>query len=99
MFEGFIDFLSAERLGFNDGNDSMVLNSVANVGKAIPVLSGYPMILCYLDNDDAGRNTLARLRREFVDRVADKSAIYSNHNDLNDYLVLLSQTKSSKLKL
>ena len=99
VFEGFRDFLSAERLGFNDGNDSMVLNSVANVGKAIPVLSGYPMILCYLDNDDAGRNTLARLRREFVDRVADKSAIYSNHNDLNDYLVLLSQTKSSKLKL
>ncbi len=36
VFEGFIDFLSAERLGYNDGNDSVVLNSVANVGKAIP---------------------------------------------------------------
>lgn len=103
VFEGFIDFLSAERLGVNDGNDSVVLNSVANVGKAIPVLAGYPLILCYLDNDDAGRNALARLRQVFGDRVADKSALYSNHNDLNDYLVSLSekiqQKSNSKQKL
>lgn len=96
VFEGFIDFLSAERLGFNDGNDSVVLNSVANVGKAIPALAGYSLILCYLDNDDAGRNALARLRREFGDRVADKSALYSSHNDLNDYLVSLSQKIQQK---
>ncbi|WP_302614941.1 toprim domain-containing protein [uncultured Bacteroides sp.] len=96
VFEGFIDFLSAERLGFNDGNDSVVLNSVANVGKAIPVLAGYPLILCYLDNDDAGRNALARLRQVFGDRVADKSALYSDHNDLNDYLMSLGQKIQQK---
>ena len=96
VFEGFIDFLSAERLGVNDGNDSVVLNSVANVGKALQVLAGYPLILCYLDNDDAGRNALARLRREFGDKVADKSALYSNHNDLNDYLMSLSQKIQQK---
>ena len=98
VFEGFIDFLSAERLGLNDGNDSVVLNSVANVGKAIPTLARYPLILCYLDNDTAGRAAVARLRREFGDRVSDKSALYPDHKDLNDYLQSLNPKKSTKLK-
>ena len=55
MFEGFIDFLSAERLSFNDLCDVKVLNSVSNIGKALPVLAGFSLIACYLDNDDAGR--------------------------------------------
>ena len=88
VFEGFIDFLSAERLGFNDGTDTIVLNSVSNLGKAIEPLTDYPLILCYLDNDAAGRAALARLQKEFGDRVMDKSALYPNHKDLNDYLVL-----------
>ena len=99
VFEGFIDFLSAERLGFNDDTDTVVLNSVANIGKAIPILAGYPLILCYLDNDEAGRNALARLQREFGDRVMDKSAIYPNHKDLNDYLMSLNPKKSTRIKL
>lgn len=98
VFEGFIDFLSAECLGLNDGNDSVVLNSVANVGKAIPTLAEYPLILCYLDNDTAGRAAVARLRREFGDRMSDKSALYPDHKDLNDYLQSLKPKKSTKLK-
>ena len=98
VFEGFIDFLSAERLGLNEGNDSVVLNSVANVGKAIPTLAEYPLILCYLDNDTAGRAAVARLRREFGDRVSDKSTLYPDHKDLNDYLQSLNPKKSTKLK-
>ena len=103
VFEGFIDFLSAERLGYNDGNDSVVLNSVSNLSKAIPYLQHYPLVLCYLDNDVAGRAALARLQREFGDKVADKSSLYPQHKDLNDYLMSLSPKKSkstkSKLKL
>lgn len=99
VFEGFIDFLSAERLGYNTGNDSIVLNSVANVGRAIPALAEYPLILCYLDNDTAGRAAVARLRRELGDRVSDKSALYPDHKDLNDYLQSLTPKKTSKLKL
>lgn len=99
VFEGFIDFLSAERLGYNDGTDTVVLNSVANISKAIPALDGYSLILCYLDNDEAGRNALARLQREFGDRVADKSALYPDHKGLNDYLRSLAPKKSTKLKL
>lgn len=98
VFEGFIDFLSAERLGYNDDNDNVVLNSVANVGKAIPVLAEYPLILCYLDNDTAGRAAVARLRREFGDRVSDKSALYPDHKDLNDYLMSLNPKQITKPK-
>ena len=99
VFEGFIDFLSAERLGFNDGMDSVVLNSVANITKAITPLADYTVIQCYLDNDAAGRAALARLRREFGDKVMDKSALYPNNKDVNDYLMSLYPKKSSKLKL
>lgn len=99
VFEGFIDFLSAECLGFNDGTDAVVLNSVANISKAITALDGYSLILCYLDNDEAGRNALARLQREFGGRVADKSALYPDHKDLNDYLQSLNPKKSTKFKL
>lgn len=99
VFEGFIDFLSAERLGYNDGLDTIVLNSVANVGKAITPLTDYTVIQCYLDNDVAGRTAMARLQREFGDKVMDKSALYPDHKDLNDYLMSLYPKKSTKLKL
>ena len=49
VFEGFIDFLSAERLGLNDGFDTLVLNSVANIGKALTILPDYSVIACYLE--------------------------------------------------
>lgn len=99
VFEGFIDFLSAERLGYNDGLDTIVLNSVSNLQKAIPALGNYSVIQCYLDNDTAGRAALARLQREFGDRVMDKSALYPDYKDLNDYLMSLYPKKSTKLKL
>lgn len=97
VFEGFIDFLSAERLGYNDGNDSVVLNSVSNVGKALTPLAEYTVIQCYLDNDAAGRAALARLRRELGDKVMDKSALYPDHKDLNDFLCQRVQSQAKGL--
>ena len=98
LFEGFIDFLSAERLGYNDGNDTIVLNSVSNIGKTIQPLAGYSVISCYLDNDAAGRAALSRLQSEFGDRVMDKSSLYPNHKDLNEYLVEITSKLSTKSK-
>ena len=101
VFEGFIDFLSAERLGYNDGTDTIVLNSVSNLNKAIAPLREYSVVSCYLDNDNAGRAALVKLQQELGDKVMDKSALYPNHKDLNDYLMSLypKQTAKSKLKL
>ncbi len=50
VFEGFMDFLSAATLGLETG-DCLVLNSVANVGKAVKHLDGYVRIDCFLDRD------------------------------------------------
>ena len=44
--------------------DVVVLNSVSNIGKALPALARYSLIACYLDNDDAGRMTLAKIQKE-----------------------------------
>ena len=101
VFEGFIDFLSAERLGYNDGTDTIVLNSVSNLNKAIAPLREYSVVSCYLDNDNAGRAAVVKLQQELGDKVMDKSALYPNHKDLNDYLMSLypKQTAKSKLKL
>lgn len=101
VFEGFIDFLSAERIGYNDGTDTIVLNSVSNLNKAIAPLREYSVVSCYLDNDNAGRAALVKLQQELGDKVMDKSALYPNHKDLNDYIMSLypQQTTKTKLKL
>ena len=101
VFEGFIDFLSAERLGYNDCTDTIVLNSVSNLNKAIAPLKEYSVVSCYLDNDNAGRAAVVKLQQELGDKVMDKSALYPNNKDLNDYLMSLypKQTTKSKLKL
>ncbi len=87
LYEGFMDWLSALTLGIGNEEDSLVLNSVANVDKAIPALENYQEIVCHLDHDDAGRRTVEVLRKHFGERVIDHSGLYSGYKDLNEYLV------------
>lgn len=86
VFEGFMDYLSAMQLGTIASN-WLVLNSVSNVEKAMKVLGVYRRIECYLDNDDAGRRTLERLRADFGEKVIDCSSLYADHKDLNEFLL------------
>lgn len=86
VFEGFMDYLSAMQLGTIASN-WLVLNSVSNVEKAMKVLGVYRRIECYLDNDDAGRRTLERLRADFGEKVIDCSSLYDDHKDLNEFLL------------
>lgn len=87
VFEGFIDYLSALALGIIRGADATILNSVVNVNKAIPYLKDYTTINCYLDNDNAGQTALAELKAIYGSIVIDRSTLYSEFNDLNDFLV------------
>ena len=87
LYEGFMDWLSALTLGIGTTEDCLVLNSVANVDKAIPALENYQEIICHLDHDDAGRRTVKVLRKHFGERVADHSGLYSGYKDLNEYLM------------
>ena len=86
VFEGFMDFLSAETLQVTGNADCLVLNSVANVKKAEELLDGYGRIGCFLDRDEAGRRTLAELTGRYGERVADRSILYDGCKDLNEYL-------------
>ena len=94
VFEGMTDYLSFLTLRMKncptmpnlDGQDYVILNSVANVSKIIDVLHGYGRIHCLLDNDEAGRKAYWELAREFSGRIRDFSDNYNGHKDLNDYL-------------
>ena len=91
VFEGFIDFLSFMMLRRkeNDGlkrQDYLVLNSVSNVKKALEPLSHYENVQCFLDTDEAGRNTYLQLSKELGKPVTDASTLYNGYKDLNEYL-------------
>ena len=94
VFEGMTDYLSFLTLRMRncptmpnlDRQDYVILNSVANVSKAIDVLHGHGRIHCMLDNDEAGRKAYRELERKFAGRIRDFSDNYKGHKDLNDYL-------------
>ena len=86
VFEGFMDFLSAVALKWTEDEDSLVLNSVANVARSYKYLDGYGKIRCYLDRDEAGRRALESLRSRYSDRITDRSNLYDGCKDLNEYL-------------
>ena len=94
LFESFIDFLSFMTLRriqnpqYNglSNQDYLILNSVTNIHKALKCLSVYNNILCFLDNDEVGRNAYKQLSEELGRSVLDSSSLYSDFKDLNDYL-------------
>ena len=92
VFEGFIDYLSALTLDIISGADTIILNSVVNVNKAMPFLRGHAIINCYLDNDTAGQTALSELTAIYGSTVIDRSTLYSEFNDLNEYLTNQSST-------
>ena len=78
-----------------NGPDYIVLNSVSNVGKAIPVLKEYKSALCLLDNDSAGRQAFQQMAQAGCP-VRDKSDCYREYNDLNDYLLGRKMAQENK---
>lgn len=99
VFEGFMDFLSfmTLRRKENDGlrrQDYLVLNSVSNIQKSLERLSQYDSILCFLDNDEAGRNVYLQLSKELGKSVTDASTLYNGYKDFNEYLC--AETKHSE---
>ena len=79
-----------------DRQDYMVLNSVANVSKALYPLGNYERIHCFFDNDRAGMEALQQIRMEYGRDlyIRDASQTYSGCKDLNEYLQ--KQTERNK---
>ena len=102
VYEGFVDFLSGLTLGYGRTEDNLVLNSVANKGKAYRHLDGYETIKCWLDNDKPGCQCLEALQKRYGDRVKDFSVVFRPCKDVNEYLQEQQKNKQqtkSKLKL
>ena len=108
VFEGFMDFLSYLSLKTSPSPtiDTVVLNSVTNLQKAIPFLQSHRTVHAFLDNDEAGRKAFARLSESLPSsEVVDQSGFYPNHKDLNEYwqeksrLVNTVENKTSVPKL
>ena len=89
VFEGFIDMLSFATMEGRNGrkHNYCVLNSVTNAETAIERLSGMggKIYLC-LDNDQAGRETTAKMLKQ-LPQAMDISSRFAPFKDLNDYLI------------
>lgn len=103
LFEGFMDYLSLLTMQARQADVSaVVLNSIANLEKAIPFLSKHTQINALLDNDEAGQQALKKLRNLNLP-VADISKRYAGFKDVNDYLcgkkMEIPQTKQKPKRL
>jgi hypothetical protein len=101
VFEGFWDFLSYLTIQKIDKtkHDVAVLNSVANVQKAMDFLTSHQEIYTYLDNDDGGRKATALIKSSCL-LVNNRSVRYAGFKDLNDFLrqkpILKPEVKKKK---
>jgi hypothetical protein len=88
VFEGYFDFLSACQYFRvpKPAGAVVILNSVSNLEKVIPLLKGYEKINCYLDNDAAGEKATATIRKHHT-RVTDYSkVVFPQYKDFSDFL-------------
>ena len=94
VFEGFMDYLSYLTIQKIERtkHDVAVLNSVANLSKAMDFLKTHKEIYAYLDNDDAGKRAVQELK-SVCKNVSDQSERYKNHKDLNTFLCEKSDVK------
>ena len=66
--------------------DAAVLNSVVHLPKAAPFLERHSMIHAFFDNDEAGRKATTELKRLCPNStVINRSHLYREHKDLNEY--------------
>ena len=102
LFEGFMDYLSLltirQQLNpeypSSNWHDNIILNSTANLQKALPLLADYDQTYCFLDNDKAGMTVFREMEKELGYRVRDSSKHYSKYKDLNEYLCAGAHLKS-----
>ncbi len=101
-FEGFMDFLSFLSMKPDEWPhiNIAVLNSVVNLPKAIPFLSRHATIYAFFDNDNAGRKTTADLKRLCPNStVIDRSHLYREHKDLNEFWQTKQHRQQSRLPI
>lgn len=92
IFEGFMDFLSYLMLPEFEVKDCnyLILNSLSFINRIDEVVNSHSRAYLFLDNDTAGLNAAAKLKKRFPIMV-DMSIFYTDNKDLNDFLTLQQQ--------
>ena len=88
VFEGFIDFLSYKTLYKSKqlNEDYIISNSTALIQSLPQKLQRYQNVYACLDNDNAGQKATAYLKQNHKG-FFDCRMLYSQDNDINDYLM------------
>lgn len=92
VFEGFMDFLSYQTIHHRklillpkQQPNFLILNSIGFIEKIKTVLEKYPSVQLYLDRDNMGIAVTQDLLA-LGSKYQDKSILYKDHKDLNEYL-------------
>jgi hypothetical protein len=88
VLEGMFDLLSLIELDSIDTTDCdiIILNSTAFVKFIVCFFKDYDKVSLYLDNDATGKRICGLLTENYT-HVIDKSSLYKNFKDLNEWLV------------
>jgi hypothetical protein len=100
VFEGFFDFLSFMSIMQNSTqmkSNFLVLNSVAFFEKARPIMEGHQVINFYLDRDKTGQDC-TRHALSLSPKYEDRSSLYQNHKDLNDWVMNIGKVSRQRPK-
>lgn len=99
VFEGFMDYLSYLTMKNTARSqvDIVILNSIANLSKALNFIGSHPKVYTYLDNDEAGRKATQIINNTCKSHI-DKSTEYTKYKDLNEYLYNKKLAEKEELK-
>ncbi|MCA6439776.1 MAG: toprim domain-containing protein [Chitinophagaceae bacterium] len=104
VFEGFMDFLSYQSIHQRklillpkQQPNFLILNSVGFIERIKPGLEKYASVHLYLDRDNMGVSVTSELL-SLGSKYQDKSQLYKDHKDLNEYLIkeYLDQSHSQR---
>lgn len=90
VFEGFFNYLSYRTMNHKAGElltNFLVLNSLSFLEKSRNLMENHEQVNLYLDRDKAGVNFVQEALKWNQYLYKDRSNLYSNHKDLNDWLV------------
>ncbi|MGM8361931.1 toprim domain-containing protein [Flavobacterium sp. ARAG 55.4] len=100
-FEGFMDFLSFKAMTKNlpeKSQDFVILNSITFFERARPFMENQESIRLYFDRDETGQNYTIRAL-SLSTKYCDKSQLYKNYKDLNDWTMNFGKTEGRSLDL
>lgn len=85
VFEGYMDYLSWQKLHPDSRPTVIVLNAITMLGYAMERIGNFQTVDVYFDNDGPGRKCLQELKKE-IPVAVDRSYEYQGYNDYNDKL-------------